>query len=167
MHILPALGKRQLSKLTPQHVQSFLNEKAKASSPRIVKYCRDVLRIALNQAVRWQLLAVNAAALTVPPHIERKEVDALSREDACAILNAFRGQALEMPVTLALTLGLRRGEILGLRWPDIDLERATLSTIMEILGHSQISTTMNIYAHVGAELLQDVADKMQMALGGD
>lgn len=126
-HIAPGLGSRALARLTPQDVQRFLTEKGKTASPSMVKHIRDVLRIALSQAVRWRMIAHNPAAATESPRVEQREIRALSLDEARGILAAFKGNRYEMPVTLALCLGLRRGEVLGLRWVDVDLDAATLT----------------------------------------
>ncbi|MGD9890633.1 MAG: tyrosine-type recombinase/integrase [Dehalococcoidia bacterium] len=278
VHLIPGLGRKQLTSLSAQDVQTFLNERAMTVSPSMAQHCRSVLRIALNRAIKWKLINHNAAAATDPPRIEaRREVTALSLDNARAILAAFDGDRLGPLVTLALTLGLRRGELLGLRWSDLDLDYATLAVrfqaqkhagtwrfvepkskesrrtlplpaflvdtlrqhrtrlleerlqagplwqdydlvfpsvvgtpqdgnnvlhrfqtrlkaaglppmrfhdlrhgaatvllaqgasqreIMAILGHSQIGTTMNIYAHIAPELLRQSAERMQVAFGG-
>ena len=134
-HITPALGARPLASLTAQDVQRFLSEKGKTASPSMVKHCRDVLRIALGQAKRWRLVAYNAAADTEPPRVSKRQIRALPREDANAILAAVAGTRMEIPVTVALTLGLRRGEMLGLRWADVDLDAATLCVRFQLQRH--------------------------------
>jgi integrase len=277
-HLIPALGNYPLSKLTAQHVQTFLHEKSKRSSASMAHKCRDVLRIALNQAIRWNLISQNVAAVVEPPRSERTEVLPLSRDQARTILDAFTDHRLRPLVLVALALGLRQGEILGLRWSDVNFDTAELTvrfqvqrqdgewrfvvpkskssrralpmptfvvdtlrahranqeqervaagpawqefnlvfptevctpqdrmnvthrfqarlkklglphmtfhqlrhgtatlllaqgvdlkTISEILGHSQISTTADIYAHVAPELKRNVADRMQQTLAGD
>ncbi|MFN8542156.1 MAG: hypothetical protein U0232_32355 [Thermomicrobiales bacterium] len=79
-HLKPALGRHHLEKLTPQHVQALLNEKlASGLSPRTVIYLRAVLRKALNQALRWGLVARNVAALTEPPKAVRYQGNRANR----------------------------------------------------------------------------------------
>src|SRR5207302_1933177 len=79
-----------------------------------------VLRRALEQALRWDLVARNVAAVVVPPRVVRHEVAALSLEDAARLLAAARGARLEALYVLALACGLRQGEALGLHWRDVD-----------------------------------------------
>ncbi len=75
VHIAPALGRHQITKLTPQQVQAFLNEKSREGlSPRSVQYLHAVLRHALNRALKWGLVARNVALLVDPPRVERHEV---------------------------------------------------------------------------------------------
>lgn len=127
LHLSPMLGKHQLAKLTPQHVQAFMNAKLAAGlSPRTVQYLRAVLRRALGQALKWGLVLRNVATLVDPPRVERKEMTAFSPEQAPQFLTAVRGDRLEALYTVALSLGLRQGEALGLRWQDIDFTAGTL-----------------------------------------
>jgi len=278
LHLAPRLGRIPLAKLTPAHVERMMNDAlAQGASPRSACHHRAVLRTALNVAMRWGIVGRNVAALAGPPHVPEREIRALGQADARALLEAVRGDRLEALFTVALALGLRQGEALGLRWPDVDLGGALLTVqrslqrvnsgwlfsepkttrsrrtlhlpgpvtaalrehrarqlverlrlgaawqggdlvftdeaggplsgfhvsrrfkallavaglppmryhdlrhgaaslmaaqgvparvAMEILGHSQISTTMNIYAHVAPELGRDAADRMGAALWG-
>ncbi len=136
-HLRPALGNLRLEKLAPQHVQEMLNAKLKQKpsakgkarklSPRSVAYLRVVLRHALNQAMRFGLVVRNAAALTDPPKVERAEIRPLSLDQAKKLLDVAKGDRLEALYSVALALGLRRGEILGLRWAeDVDLDGRTI-----------------------------------------
>src|SRR5207248_2376455 len=92
-----------------------------------VQYLRAVLRRALGQALRWGLVSRNVATLVDPPHVERPELHALDPDQAGRLLAAVRGDRLEALYAVALALGLRQGEALGLRWQDIDLDAGTLS----------------------------------------
>jgi integrase len=127
IHLKPAIGHHQLAKLTPQHVQRMLNDKlASGLSPRSVQYLRDVLRNALGQAVRWNLMPRNVAALVEPPRVPQYEMRFLTPEQARRLLDHAKGDRLEALYTVALALGLRQGEALGLRWRDIDFTAGTL-----------------------------------------
>lgn len=126
-HIVPGLGHYQLGKLTPQHVQGWLNDLSAAGlAPKTVRDARAVLRRALNQAVKWSLVARNVAALVEPPKSARFEVAGLAPEDAQRLLAAVRGDRLEALYVLTLSCGLRQGEVLGLHWQDVDFERREL-----------------------------------------
>jgi len=119
LHVIPELGGVPLAKLTPQHVQALMNRKLAAGlSPRRVAMIRGVLRTALNQALRWGLVS--------PPRAVRFEVRPLEPEQARLFLKAVRGDPLEPLYTVALAVGLRQGEALGLRWEDVDLDAGTL-----------------------------------------
>lgn len=127
VHIVPTLGNLRLTKLTPQDVTRLLRSKQESGlSPRTVSYIRTVLRIALNRALKWGLVGRNVAALTDPPKIRRVEVHPLSPEQAREFLVAAEGDRLEALYRVAIALGLRIGEALGLRWEDVDLETGTI-----------------------------------------
>jgi integrase len=127
LHIVPDLGRHQLAKLEPQHVRALLRQKEAAGlSPRSVQYIRVVLRVALNQAARWDLVARNVAALVEPPKAEREEVRPWTREEAQRFLEHARGDRLGPLFSVALALGLRKAEALGLRWQDVELDGGVL-----------------------------------------
>jgi len=127
LHLVPELGKLRLEKLTPQHVQTLLDRKLKSGlSAQSVVCIRQVLRTALSEAVKFNLVARNVAALVSPPQVPHREIKPLDATEARAVLDAAKGTRFEAAYTIALNLGLRRGEILGLRWQDIDFDRNTL-----------------------------------------
>ena len=128
LHLAPALGRVRLAKLTPRHVERMMKEGLAARrSPRAVAHDRAVLRAALNAAMRWGLVGRNVAMLTDPPRVPAAEPRALTRADAQRILVAVEGDRLEALFTVALAVGLRQSEALGLRWSDIDLQGGRLS----------------------------------------
>lgn len=281
LYLIPRLGRIRLAKLAPADVERAMNEALTlGASPRSAAHMRAVLRTALNVAMKWGSLGRNVASLAGPPRVPEREIRPLSRADARAILGAVRGDRLEALFTVALALGLRQGEALGLRWQDVNLDGGTITVqrslqrvggewlflepktirsrrtvplpgpvtaavrehrarqlqerlrlgpawqgetwgdlvftdeaggplsgfhvrrrfnallavaglppmryhdlrhgaaslmaaqgvpvrvAMELLGHSQVSTTMNVYAHVAPELGRDAADRMGEALWG-
>ena len=284
LHIVPEIGKVKLDRLTPGHVSRLLQAGTSAGlSPRTVQIVHGVLRNALNEAVRWHLAGQNVAREVDGPRVERHEIQPLSPDEARALLASVEGDRLSALYGVALALGLRQGEALGLRWQDVDLEgglihvrhqlqrlhgvislvplktsrsRRTIAlpastlaglrahrqqqikerleagpewrgpepkdgacyvfttlagtplekrnvirafkavlrraglperrfhdlrhstatlllaqgtdvrTIMDILGHSEISLTLNLYAHVLPELRREAADRMEAILGG-
>lgn len=134
LYLSPMLGRHQLVKLTPQHVQGMMNTlltkggtKKTGISPRTVQYARAVLRKALGQALKWGLVGRNVATLVDPPKSERYEMRALTPQEAGTFLEAVRGDRLEALYAVAVALGLRQGEICGLRWEDVDFERRQIS----------------------------------------
>lgn len=135
-YIMPVLGSIQLARLAPQDVERmitfWLDE---GLSPRTVYHVRAVLGTALKHAVRRELIPRNVVALTDAPQFERYEAQVLSVEQARTLLDTARGNRLEALYRVALSLGLRQGEALALRWEDIDLEAQTLSvrhTLLDI-----------------------------------
>ena len=122
-HIKPVIGHLPIDKVGPQHVQALLNGKVRDGlSPKSVRYIRGTLRSALKQALQWGLVAKNAAALVDGPRVERYEIQPFTNDEARRFLQAVKGDRLEALYSVALTMGLRQGEALGLRWQDIDLQ---------------------------------------------
>ena len=121
-HLVPALGRIILQKLTAQQVQRYLNEKrAVGLSARTVQYHHAILRSALNQAVKWDLIPRNVATLVDVPRVEQHDFRYFTLEESRRFLRAVQGDRLEALYTVAVALGLRQGEALGLRWDDVDL----------------------------------------------
>jgi integrase len=130
LHLLPELGPTKLVRLTPQMVQSLLTNKSDAGlSPVRVRYMRAVLRMALNKAVKWGLVARNVASLTDPPRLVGREMAAIEPEAAQKVLAASDGHPLGALWVLALSTGMRQGELLGLAWANVDLEGATVRVV--------------------------------------
>ncbi|MGX9119552.1 hypothetical protein ACWTU6_23250 [Mesorhizobium sp. BHbsci] len=90
-------------------------------SPRTVHHYRRVLIKALSQAVTWERLTRNPAVSTTPPKVERKKMLAYDVGQTAILLETLRPTRMYIPVLLAVTCGLRRGEILALRWRRLEL----------------------------------------------
>jgi len=126
-HIIPTLGNIRLLKLTPAHLQGFYRSKLDAGlSPRTVQYIHVVLHRALKQALRWALVTRNVAEAVDPPRVPKKEIRPLSPEQARALLEAARNDRLEALYLLAVHTGMRQGELLNLKWDDVDLDAGVL-----------------------------------------
>ncbi|MCY3842726.1 MAG: tyrosine-type recombinase/integrase [Acidobacteria bacterium] len=127
-HLVPGLGRVRLSKLGPRDVATWLHScRLQGIGLRTIQYSRSVLRAALNQALRWELVSRNAAALTPAPQHKAREIKPLTPDEAKQLLAAVAGHRLEALITVAVGLGLRRGEALALRWDDVDLTAGVLS----------------------------------------
>lgn len=128
-HLVPGLGEKTLlSRLTPEQVQRYMNTKLESGlSPRTIQYQHAVLRRALNQAVRWGKISRNVAQLVSPPKVERPEIRPLTPEQARALLGTIAESRDAALYSLALGLGLRQGELLGLQWGDVNFEAGTLT----------------------------------------
>ena len=128
VHLIPGLGRKQLAKLSPQDVRRFLADKrAEGLSVRMVQYIHAVLRNALQNAVREEQLSRNVAKLV---QVESPDYDVgqgLPIDDARRLLSIVKETRWHSLYVVALLLGLRRGELLGLRWSDVDLDAKTLS----------------------------------------
>lgn len=106
-------------------------------SPRTVQQVHAVLRAMLSQAVREELLARNVARLVQAPTPDREEIHPWTETEARAFLTAARAHRLHALFVVALALGLRRGELLGLRWSDVDLDAGQLrvwQTLQRVRG---------------------------------
>jgi integrase len=130
LHLLPELGKIRLEKLSPSQVQNLLGKKiAEGLSASTVVAIRNVLRNAINRALRWGLVARNAAALADAPRIEHSPVRVLSVDEARRLIAAIQGERFEALYSVALALGLRKGEICALAWHNLELERGQLTVV--------------------------------------
>jgi integrase len=128
LHLVPALGKKQLGKLAPQHIRALMRDKLAAGlSAKTCKHIRDALRAALNVAVKDGLLIRNPAAIVAPPRQVKRELQVYGPEQARRFLEVVAGHRLEALFSVAIALGLRQAEILGLQWPLVDLDKGTLA----------------------------------------
>jgi integrase len=145
LHIIPTLGSLRLEKLGHQHVQRLLNAKSEEGlAPQTVVHVRNVLRLALNHALKWNLVSRNVALHLDPPRIVRHEIKVLWPDDARRLLEAVKGARLEALYSVALALGLRRGEALGLKWVDLDLDAGRLTvlrSLQRVAGKLQLVET--------------------------
>lgn len=139
LHIAPAFGHLTLSKLTTQQVRTFLNEKQDSGlSSRTVQYLHAVLRKSLNVALKDQMVVRNVAALVDPPRVTAKEVEPLTPSEARRFLKWIEADRLNAFFTSGVSLGLRQGESLALRWPDVNLETGKLRiryTLQRVTAH--------------------------------
>jgi len=133
VHLAPGLGKHQLKRLSVPIVQAFLNGKLRAGmSVRNVQILRQVLSAALSRAVKDELVARNVARLVELPTWEPAEVVPWSSAEALAFLRAASSDPLYPAFVLLLLYGMRRGEVLGLRWQDIDSDTEVIRVRQQI-----------------------------------
>ncbi|HET8843502.1 MAG TPA: site-specific integrase, partial [Ktedonobacteraceae bacterium] len=119
-------------------------------APATIRYYHSVLHNALSVAVKWELVPRNVCDLTSPPRRERYEMQTLTLEQAQKLLDALSGHKWEALFKLALATGLRRGEVLGLKWQDIDFEASTLQ-VRRILSRVPTNTANREHVYVEAE----------------
>jgi len=123
LHLKPGLGKHTLKRLSVQAVQAFVNSQLRAGrSVRLVHIMRQILRAALSRAMREELVARNVAQLVELPGWEPAAITPWSSAEAITFLRAATGDPLAAGFVLLVLYGMRRGEVLGLRWQDIDFE---------------------------------------------
>ena len=126
-YIRPSLGNCRLAKLTPLEIQrTYARLLEQGLSPKTVRHAHGVLRAALNQAIKWRLLVTNPALAVELPKLRKKEMAALSPEQAVRFLRHAADDRLGALFALALTTGMRPGEYLALKWKDFDLQNGTV-----------------------------------------
>ena len=133
-HLKPRIGRIPLGRLQPQQLQGLYQELlASGLSAKTVRNVHVTIHRALEQALRWRLIRVNIADLVDPPRQQRKEMQALSPDEARQVLAAAKGDDLEALWWLALTAGLRQGELLALRWPDVNVEGGSVRVVASLV----------------------------------
>ncbi len=126
-HLAPAFADVPLRALSPNHIQSLYQEKLRDGlSPRSVIHLHEALRRALNRATALGLITRNPCDGVQPPRAPKTAMQPLDRQQAIRFLEAVRETKHEALFTLAITTGMRQGELLGLRWKDIDLDAAII-----------------------------------------
>ena len=126
-HITPFLGGVSVVSLNPQQVQLFINTLSEGDlSNATIHRIRGTLRKALNQAQVWGMVDRNVATLVSLPKEERKRFEPMTPEQLQKLLKQIEGDRLEVLYTLALSTGMRIGEVLGLQWEDIDFDRRVI-----------------------------------------
>jgi integrase len=126
--IVREIGETPLQALAPMQVETLYADlsacggrQGRALSPKTVRNCHIVLRKALADAERLGLVVRNVAAVARPPVVHRVERQTWTADELRRFLTAMSGDRLEAAFTLLATTGMRRGEVLGLRWSDVDL----------------------------------------------
>jgi integrase len=128
LHVLPTLGRTNLRSLTPTHVRTLLaNKAADGLGARSVQIIHSTLRSMLSEAMREELIERNVVTVVRPPSVERVEVQPWSTEEASRFLAAGADHRLHALFAVGVALGLRKGELLALRWDDVDLEGGVLN----------------------------------------
>lgn len=134
-HLKPALGKTILKDLKPLHIQSYYSDALESGrlngkgglAPRTVHHHHRILFEALKQAVRWRMLAINPAEAVIPPKPEEVEINILDIAELGRVLQEARPTRSYTSILLASTTGMRRGEVLAVRWRDINFDAAVLT----------------------------------------
>jgi integrase len=124
-YVVPTIGSIKLTKLTHMHVQGLYRQmQDRGLSARTVQYTHAVLHRALKQAVRWSMVPRNVCEAVDVPQVRREEIRPLNAEQARRLLQTACGERLEAFYVVAVHMGMRPGELLGLRWQDVTLSDA-------------------------------------------
>lgn len=128
LHLKPGIGRLKLKNLTRMHVQRLINDKAKEGyGARTVRYIHTTLSKALTQAVDWDLVPKNVASRAKLPQLRRTKRQTLSVQNVAAFFEAASEDRFGALYVLAVTAGLRPGELLALKWEDVDFENESLA----------------------------------------
>ncbi|HHW42537.1 MAG TPA: site-specific integrase [Desulfotomaculum sp.] len=142
VHIMPVLGDKPIQKLMPGDLQAFYNAKLEGGradgkegglSTRAVRYLHFLLSAALKQAVKEGLVSRNVAEATTPPKQGKKEIQYLTTEEIKRFLQVARESRYYVAMLTELGTGLRRGELLGLKWEDVDLKRGVITVRRQLV----------------------------------
>lgn len=132
-HAIPVIGKIQMTKLQPADLIRLYDKRRKAgAAPRSVLHLHRVLFRCLRFAERWGDVTRNVAALVDAPKIKRTQFRCLSAEEARTLLAVAEGDRLEAFIVLALSTGMRLGELLGLSWRSVDFDRGAVSVVASL-----------------------------------
>jgi len=126
IYIKPAIGRKRLKDISVMDVQSLLNDAVATGNLRAAGQVKQVLRAALNRAMREELIMRNVATLTEMPQPRPKRITPWSAEEAARFIQGTEDHKWHIGYVLAALYGLRRGEVAGLRWSDIDLDAGTI-----------------------------------------
>src|SRR5947209_8658767 len=136
VHVIPEIGAIPLDRLRPAHIDQVMSRMAKGgAAPASIRQAYRVVSRSLKEAVRLQLIATNPAERVDPPRVGRPDLEVPTREGLTKLLDTVDGSEWAVPIALDIATGLRRGELLGLRWPDIDFERRLVQVNWELQRH--------------------------------
>ena len=142
-HLFPTLGRLKLEKLTGAHLDGLYRKMLNNGlSTRMCRYVHTLVHGMLAQAVKWDKLPRNVADAATPPSLKTKKMKVWETKDAAQFLDYAQQDRLYAAWYLALFAGLRRGELLGLRWQDVNLEQAEISvnqTLVEVNGKLEVN----------------------------
>ncbi|HVB21481.1 MAG TPA: site-specific integrase [Ktedonobacteraceae bacterium] len=173
-HLIPAFGYIKLRKLTVEQVQAFFAQKQETLNPKTLALIRAALSSALENAVKWGLVGRNVASFVVLPSIERYEGQVLTIVQARKLLDVARDFCLDALLLVALTTGMRSGELFALHWNDIDFETGLLHVrrnlarmngvgLIEKEPKSKAGRRKFTLPHVVLEVLKEHQEKQQRA----
>lgn len=142
LHVIPTLGTLRLAAITPEKLDGLYGELLASGnrkgggglSPRSVRYVHTIVRASLAQAVQWDRIARNPADRATPPKSERYQASTWTPEQLRTFLDRSVDHRLSPAWLLLATTGMRRGEVLGLRWCDLDLDGGGLQVEQTVVA---------------------------------
>ena len=169
-YLAPSLGHMVLATLRPDDVQSLYSDLLdRGLSARTVLHTHRLLSEALSHAVKWGLVARNVCTAVDPPRPERKEMVALDTEGVNRLLTSAEGSRYRDVFLIALYTGLRRSEVLGLRWDNVDLEHRRLYIVAglhSLTGQGQVLLpTKTTRSRRPVPFTDEVADVLRQVRG--
>jgi len=159
------IGSMKLQKIKPIHIQGAINElnNSDLSSATVLDYYRT-LNTAFNTAIKWQMINTNPCRGITPPKKDSKKMSVLNNEEARLLIQGTKDHAIHIVIFLALTCGLRRGEILGLQWEDIDFNNKMIhltNNMVQADGKSILKDTKTSTGKRSIALPQNVVDELK------
>ena len=146
LHLVPLIGKVPVKKLRPEEIQvAYARLLDRGLAPATVRRAHATLHRALARAVQWRLIGANPADFVDVPRVPRREMAALSSDQTRTLLESAHGDRLEALYVLAVTSGLRLGELLALRWDCLDLEEGRLQVRGSVV---RVATRGAAYRHL-------------------
>lgn len=131
-YIIPQLGYIKLHNLLPLQLQSFYNSLEDKLSHTSIVYIHRIIHSALNQAMKWDLIIRNVSNNVEPPKKSKYQATVLNSLQITNLIEAVKNTYIYIPVMIAISTGMRRGEILGLTWDNVDLTNATLDVVQAL-----------------------------------
>ncbi len=171
-HVFEEIGEIELGSLQPRHLQQLYSDKLQNGrvygegglSATTVRRIHAVLRKALSTAVKWQLIRLNPADAVDAPKQSRKEMKCLTKEDVETFLEAVQSDTYKVLYLVAIMTGMRRGEILGLRWQDVDLDNGQASIRQSYIALHDGSMHLDTTKTKGSERTVALSNSVVVAL---
>ena len=171
LHAVPHIGRVRLTRLGARQLDQLYGELVQAGlSPTTVVQLHRILHHALRDAMRWNLVARNATELVTPPRKARHDFVTFTPEQARCFLDVVKGDRLEALYILALTTGMREGELFGLRWADVNLAAGALHLVKQLKTQSSRRQVLLVSVAVdalGRHLARQREERLLLGLGWD